>query len=264
MKLSRAPLTLRRSIRLGLLMLHLILGVALAGLALPLLKPTQLDRIIMAWGRRLLKILGVQARVGNPPGMPGGALLVCNHVSWLDIYLIFAAQRVHFVSKSEVRDWPVAGWLAHKAGTLFLERSRRADTARVNAEMRELMRGGAWVAVFPEGTTSDGRGLRRFLPSLLQPAIELGCPVVPAALRYRTLDGEYSAAPAYIDQISIWQSLKQIVDAPGLIAELQFGEPIPPTGHRRELAAQAEQAVARLLGVPSAGTSPTVPGDPRA
>jgi 1-acyl-sn-glycerol-3-phosphate acyltransferase len=268
-KLARAALTLRRSIRLGMLVPHLILGVALAGLALPLLKPAQLDRIIMAWGRRLLKILGVQARVENPPGVPGGALLVCNHVSWLDIYLIFAAQRVHFVSKSEVRDWPVAGWLAHKAGTLFLERSRRADTARVNAEMRELMQGGAWVAVFPEGTTSDGRGLRRFLPSLLQPAVELGCPVVPAALRYRTLAGEYSAEPAYIDHMSIWQSLKQIVDAPGLVAELQFGEPIPPTGHRRELAAQAEQSVARLLGISASGpasadTAPPEPDDPRA
>jgi 1-acyl-sn-glycerol-3-phosphate acyltransferase len=268
-KLARAPVTLRRSIRLGLMVPHLILGVALAGLALPLLKPAQLDRIIMAWGRRLLKILGVQARVENPPGVPGGALLVCNHVSWLDVYLIFAAQRVHFVSKSEVRDWPVAGWLAHKAGTLFLERSRRADTARVNAEMRELMQGGAWVAVFPEGTTSDGRGLRRFLPSLLQPAVELGCPVVPAALRYRTLAGEYSAEPAYIDHMSIWQSLKQIVDAPGLVAELQFGEPIPPTGHRRELAAQAEQSVARLLGISASGpasadTAPPEPDDPRA
>ncbi len=255
-KLSRAPLALRRSIRLGLLALHVLLGVMLAGLALPLLRPAQLDRIIMAWGRRLLKILGVQARGGIPPRVPGGALLVCNHVSWLDIYLIFAAQRVHFVSKSEVRNWPVAGWLAHKAGTLFLERSRRADTARVNAEMRDLMQAGAWVAVFPEGTTSDGRGLRRFLPSLLQPAVELGCPVVPAALRYRTLAGEYSAAPAYIDHMSIWQSLKQIVDAPGLIAELQFGDPIPPTGHRRELAQQAEQSVARLLGAAPAGGTP--------
>ena len=125
--------------------------------------------------------------------LPGGALLVCNHVSWLDIYLIYAARRVHFVSKAEVRAWPVAGWLAHKTGTLFIERGRRADTARINAEMRTLMQSGAWVAVFPEGTTSDGRGLRRFLPSLLQPAVELNCPIVPAALRYRTLEGEYSA-----------------------------------------------------------------------
>jgi 1-acyl-sn-glycerol-3-phosphate acyltransferase len=263
------PVFFRRTLRLSLLGLHLALGVTLTGLAFPLLSTVQRDRFIMAWARRLLRLLGVQARNAPAPRLPGGALLVCNHVSWLDIYLIFAAQRVHFVSKSEVREWPVAGWLAHKTGTLFLERGRRADTARVNAEMRELMQSGAWVAVFPEGTTSDGLGLRRFLPSLLQPAVELNCPIVPAALRYRTLAGEYSAAPAYIDEMSLWQSLKQIVSEPGLIAELHFGEPIQPTAHRRELAAQAERSVAGLLGLrlsepAPAGTAPRTPADPPA
>jgi 1-acyl-sn-glycerol-3-phosphate acyltransferase len=171
---------------------------------------------------------------------------------------------VHFVSKAEVRAWPVAGWLAHKTGTLFIERGRRADTKRINAEMRLLLQSGAWVAVFPEGTTSDGRGLRRFLPSLLQPAVELNCPIVPAALRYRTLAGEYSAAPAYIDDLSMWQSLMKIVSEPGIIAELQFGEPIQPSGHRRELAAQAEAATARLLGVLPADTAPQTPAGPPA
>ncbi|MDP1646153.1 MAG: 1-acyl-sn-glycerol-3-phosphate acyltransferase [Thiobacillus sp.] len=263
MKLARLPVFLRRAIRISLLMLHLAWGVTVAGLAFPLFKPAQRDRFIMAWARRLLRVLGVRAQLVPTPSLPGGALLVCNHVSWLDIYVIYAAQRVHFVSKSEVRAWPVAGWLAHKTGTLFLERGRRADTARVNAEMRELMQGGAWVAVFPEGTTSDGHGLRRFLPSLLQPAVELDCPIVPAALHYRTLAGDYSAAPAYIDQMSLWQSFKQIVSEPGIVAELHFGEPILPTGHRRELATQAEQSVARLLGLarisgatPAGGTLP--------
>ena len=269
-KLARLPVFLRRSIRISLLVLHLAWGMTLAGLVFPLFKPAQRDRLIMAWARRLLRVLGVQAQVAAAPSLPGGALLVCNHVSWLDIYLIYAAQRVHFVSKSEVRAWPVAGWLAHKTGTLFLERGRRADTARVNAEMRALMQSGAWVAVFPEGTTSDGRGLRRFLPSLLQPAVELNCPIVPAALCYRTLDSEYSAAPAYIDQMSLWQSFKQIVSEPGITAELHFGEPIQPTGHRRELAAQAEAATAWLLGLTKtsdatpAGSAPQTPADPPA
>ena len=280
--LARFPPSFRRAIRIGLLGLHLVWGVTLAGLVFPLLGPAQRDRRIMAWSRRLLGVLGVQARTAAAPSLPGGALLVCNHVSWLDIYLIYAAQRVHFVSKAEVRTWPVAGWLAHKTGTLFIERGRRADTARINSEMRALIEGGAWVAVFPEGTTGDGRGLRRFMPSLLQPAVELNCPIVPAALRYRTLDNDYSAAPAYIDDISMWQSLKRIVGEPGLIAELQFGEPILPNGHRRELAAQAEAATARLLGTApasaaaagtpltggrdaaSAGTAPQTPGGPPA
>ncbi|HQT35053.1 MAG: lysophospholipid acyltransferase family protein [Thiobacillus sp.] len=262
--LARLPVALRRPLRISLLMLHLAWGVTVAGLAFPLFKPARRDRFIMAWSRRLLRVLGVRAQLAPAPRLPGGALLVCNHISWLDIYLIYAAQRVHFVSKAEVRNWPVAGWLAQKSGTLFIERGRRADTARIIPEMHDLMQDGAWVAVFPEGTTSDGRALRRFMPSLLQPAVNLNCPVVPAALHYRTLDGEYSAAPAYIDDISMWQSLKQIVSEPGLIAELQFGEPILPDGHRRELAAQAEAATARLLGATPAGTAPQTPADPPA
>jgi len=262
--LARLPAPLRRFIRISLLMLHLVWGVALAALAFPLLSTAYRDRVITAWARLLLRILGIRLQAAPPPTLPNGALLVCNHVSWLDIYLIHAARRVHFVSKAEVRGWPVAGWLAHKTGTLFIERGRRADTARINTEMRALIQSGAWVAVFPEGTTSDGRGMRRFMPSLLQPAVELNYPIVPAALRYRTLDHAYSATPAYIDDISMWQSLKRIVSEPGLIAELHFDEPIVPNGHRRELAAQAEAATARLLGAAPVDTSPKTPADPPA
>ncbi len=248
---ARPIVFFRRTVRIGLLLLHLAWGVVLAGLAFPLLKPARRDSFITAWAQRLLRVLGVTLRTTQPPDVPGGALLVCNHVSWLDIYLIHAARRVHFVSKAEVRSWPVAGWLARKTGTLFIERGRRADTARINTEMHDLMQSGAWVAVFPEGTTSDGRGLRRFMPSLLQPAVQLKCPIVPAALRYRTLEGEYTMAPAYIEHINMWQSLLRIVSEPGLVADLQFGEPIMPDGHRRELAAQAEQVVAGLLDLSS-------------
>ena len=249
MTLARFPVPLRRLVRLSGLALHLLWGTVLAGGVFPLVSRARRDRIVSRWSRGLLAVLGVRPALGPLPAFEGGALLVCNHISWLDIYLIHAARHVHFVSKSEVRDWPLIGWLAHQSGTLFIERRRRADTARVNAEMHGLMKQGAWVAVFPEGTTGDGRTLRRFMPSLLQPAVELGVPIVPAALRYRTPDGAYTAAPAYVD-LSLWGSLKQIVSAPGLVAELTFGEPIAPDTHRRELARQAEAAVADLLGLP--------------
>lgn len=250
------------------MLLHLLWGVLLAGAVFPLVSSARRDHSILRWSQRLLNVLGVHPRLKPPPDVPGGALLVCNHVSWLDIYLINAARRVHFVSKAEVRAWPIIGWLAHKSGTLFIERGRRADTARINADMRELMRAGDWVAVFPEGTTGDGLTVRRFMPSLLQPAVELAVPIVPAALRYRTLADEYSPAPAYVEGVTLWQSLLQVVSEPGLIAELTFGEPIQPLGHRRDLAMQAEAATRGLLGftpaAASADTPPNTPGDPPA
>ncbi|HMM47180.1 MAG TPA: 1-acyl-sn-glycerol-3-phosphate acyltransferase [Thiobacillaceae bacterium] len=249
MTAQRIAAILRGSFRLSRLTLHLAWGVVLVAFAFPPMRGATRDRVIMNWSQRLLGVLGVEVRIGAAPEVASGALLVSNHVSWLDIYLIHAARRVHFVSKAEVRAWPVAGWLAHKTGTLFLERGRRADTARINAEMHALMESGAWVAVFPEGTTSDGRGVRRFLPSLLQPAVELGRPVVPAALRYRSRDGRLSDAAAYIDEMSLWTSLWRIARQHGLVAELHFGEPIPSDRHRRELAAESERAVAGLLGL---------------
>ena len=253
-----ARLFFRRAYRLVRLGLHLLRAVIFAGVFFPIVSHAWRDRLISHWSRGLLKVLGVRMQAGPAPALPGGALLVCNHVSWLDIYLIYGARRVYFVSKSEIRAWPVFGWLAHQGGTLFLERGRRADTVRVNQAMHELMQQGAWVAVFPEGTTSDGRGLKRFLPSLLQPAVTLGCPIVPAALRYRTQAGAYSAVPAYIDEMSMWQSVKRIISEPDLVAELTFGEPLAPDRHRRELAAHAQAAVAELLGVSLTGTQPTV------
>jgi 1-acyl-sn-glycerol-3-phosphate acyltransferase len=248
-------LLLRRSYRLVRLALHVVWGILIAGLLLPLGTANFRDRLICNWSRQLLHGLGIRLKLGRAPAHSGGALLVCNHVSWLDIYLIYAARRVHFVSKSEIRDWPIVGWLAEKCGTLFLERGRRADTARVNDAMRELMQDGAWVAVFPEGTTSDGRGLKRFLPSLLQPAVTLGCPIVPAALRYTTLDGDYCAAAPYIDDTNVLQSLLRIISEPGIVAELDFGEPLIANVHRRELAQLAELRVAELLAHSS--TRPT-------
>lgn len=251
--MDRTRLFLRRTYRLIRLGLHLLEAMLIAGLLFPIVNHAGRDRLISYWSRHLLTVLGVRIQAEHAPSLQGGALLVCNHVSWLDIYLIHSARRVYFVSKSEVRGWPILGWLAQQGGTLFLNRGRRADTARVNHSMGELMQQSAWVAVFPEGTTSDGRGLRRFLPSLLQPAVTLGCPIIPAALRYRTRAGDYTEAPAYIDEISMWGSLKRIISEPGLVAELKFGEPFVPDRHRRELATHAESVVARLLGMATTG-----------
>ena len=254
-KLRPTPYPIRayRCLRLALHMAWIGLGTALAFRFLDIDRRIALQR---RWSRKILSILAVRVEALEPASRPG-RLIVANHVSWLDIFAINAVCPSAFVSKAELREWPFVGWLAERYNTIFLRRGSRGHARIVNGQINAWLNSSQDVAIFPEGTTSDGHGIRRFLSSLLQPAVELNCPIVPAALRYRTLDGAYSGTPAYIDDISMWQSLKNIVSEPGLIAELHFGEPIVPNGHRRDLAAQAEQAVARILGVsPARGTPP--------
>lgn len=192
----------------------------------PRLPVAEREARVQRWALRMLEIMGIRLVVqGTPPGQ-GPLLLVINHLSWLDILSIHAARHVRFVSKSGVRQWPVIGTLSDGAGSLYIERERRRDAMRVVHHMTEALREGDLIAVFPEGTTSDGRGLLPFHANLLQAAISSGAPVMPAALRYAdAATGETSQAPRYIDDdnlaVSVWNTLK----APPLLAIVRFGEP---------------------------------------
>jgi 1-acyl-sn-glycerol-3-phosphate acyltransferase len=177
-------------------------------------------------------------------------MLVANHVSWLDIYLLNAVRPVRFVSKVEVRSWPIVGWLASQTGTLFIDRTKRHDTARVNEEMSAILNNGGCVAVFPEGTTSNGSLLRPFHASLLQPAVHSQSQVWPAAIRYTHADGSLNTAPAYVDELSFGDSLSLVLNQAIIYAELEFMPPIAAHGKaRRELARDAELAIASALNL---------------
>ena len=251
---------IRRTLRLARLAVHLALGLFQASLMFGFYSEQRKDQAISRWSNKLLRILGVRLLAGTPPSFPHGALLVANHISWLDIFVIHATRRVHFVSKHEIRNWPVFGWLAQRAGTLFIQRTRKSDAARVNLEMHSLLQDGAWVAVFPEGTSTNGRKLLRFLPSLFQPAVAENLPVVPAALRYQTAEGAISDAAVYADDISIGQSLWRITGETEIVAHLQFCAPIVGQ-NRRTLAADARREIATCLGFEATGNPPESPGD---
>jgi len=253
---------LRRVYRLLRLLLHVAWGMLLAATASHWQGAAQWDRTISRWSAKLLRILGVRLTIRRATQHMDSGLLVANHISWLDIFVIYAAQRVHFVSKAEVRRWPVAGWLACKGGTLFIERARKSDTARINREMRAILEQGSWVAVFPEGTSSDGRQIRRFLPSLLQPAVDLNAPAIPAALRYCRPDGSHCDAANYIDKMSLAESLWRVAGEAEIHAELEFGA-VQRGTDRRALALATQTEVARLLGVAVTGKPPGWAADPQ-
>jgi 1-acyl-sn-glycerol-3-phosphate acyltransferase len=250
--LDRSNSLLTRTSRLAQLVLHLLVGVVKAALLLPRASRARRTEMIRLWSVRVLTILNVRLRIKGevPNSSTAGVMFVANHVSWLDIYLLNSVRPLRFVSKSEVRAWPVIGWLVAKVGTLFIERARRQDMVRTNREVADALRQGDCVAVFPEGTTSNGTLLRPFHASLLQSAISSEARLWPVAIRYAYRDGTINLAPAYVDDMSFGASLFRILREPELSAEITYLEPLPVQDrNRRELAALAEQAITSALNL---------------
>lgn len=195
-----------------------------------------------------------------------GGLFVANHISWLDIFAINALAPAAFVSKDDVRAWPVIGWLSEKTGTLFMERGSRSAAVRAKEHMVEALRRRWRVAIFPEGTTSPGDAVLPFHGALFQSAIDAGVRVAPVAIRYAGPGGRPSTAPAYVVGVSLWQSFRSIATASSLTAHVSFLPTIDPANlDRRHLAHRAHTAIAHAvipnrLAPPVAGTATETPG----
>ncbi|KAF7599594.1 MAG: 1-acyl-sn-glycerol-3-phosphate acyltransferase [Candidatus Dactylopiibacterium carminicum] len=223
-------------------------GLLTARLLFPCWTPARCWRVKQGWARLLLHVLGVRLRAPATP-LPAAALIVSNHTSWLDVFVINAVTPTHFVCKYDVRDWPLIGALVSLTGTLYIARGSRAAAARSAGAIAARLGGGDRVAVFPEGTTTHGERLLPFRPALFQAAVDAGVPVQPMALRYEDAQGRPSLAPAYDGEISFWQCLCAIARASGLQARLTFLEPLAPNADRRILAQQAETQIAAELGL---------------
>jgi 1-acyl-sn-glycerol-3-phosphate acyltransferase len=255
-----------RAYRLIRLSLHFVLGCAVAGAVFPFVDGPRELRIIKRWSRGVLAILGVRLRVhGRPPGGHQPTVIVCNHVSWLDIWVIHAVSPVRFVAKSDVRRWPLIGWLVARSGTIFIERSKRSDTARTNRTIVDTLAKGERVGIFPEGTTTDGTHLHAFHASLFQPALGAGARVVTAAIRYQRPDGSVNLDASYAGDRSLIESLRLILRQRSLRAELIFAGEMEISGKtRREIAHGCEALIAHALHLPVPGRKSGTASDPPA
>lgn len=197
----------RAAMRLCRMTLHLLWGVVLVGTVFRWSTQAQRHEHIAKWSGRMLAHLGMTVESQGHP-RPGGTLLVANHVSFLDIAVIHAlCPRARFVSKAEVRRWPVVGGLAAAVGTLFIERSSRRDAMRVNHQMAQAMSAGDVVAVFPEGTTGTGPTVLPFHANLLQSAIVTSTPVQPLCLRYSQGGAPFSPAIEFVGDTTLLAAL---------------------------------------------------------
>lgn len=238
---------LRAIARIVRAVLHALHGALICAFVFPRLDERGRMERVGWWSARLLRLLGIALEVrGTVHAAP--VLVVANHISWLDILAINAVQPVRFVSKADVRRWPLVGYLVACGGTLFIERERKRDAMRVVHQIADALRARQIVAVFPEGTTSDGHGVLPFHANLLQAAIATETPVQPIALRYRDASHAVSPAAAYVGDTSLVRSLWWIASARGLVARVEV-QSAQGTRHldRRALAVRLRESIAAGL-----------------
>jgi lyso-ornithine lipid O-acyltransferase len=236
--------------KLVLLLAHLALGLALAYLiaGADLFRQghrVPRERLAQWWHRDLLRILKVRIRRRGAP-LRSPHLAVANHVSWLDIIVVGACRPTRFVSRHDVKDWPVAGTLADACGTFYVRRGGGNPKAALAAMTPHLQRGS--IVVFPEGTTSDGTTVLPFRPRLFEAALAAGASVQPVALAYGPGDDGTAVAP-FIGDMTLVGHIWRVLLCTGLDVEVRFGAALVPDDAttRDALAAQAHRAVERSV-----------------
>ncbi len=235
-------------------MLHLPVGALIAGwlkLTAPWRRrPPGTAASPRWWFGRMCRILGLRVKIfGEISALP--AFWVPNHISWLDIVVLGSVAPTNFVSKAEIRSWPLFGWMAAAGGTVFIPRGAHQARAVVE-QVSQRLGGGCNVVVFAEGTTSDGRQVRRFYPRLFAAAVAAACPVQPVAVRYPHPDGVHPAAP-FIGDDPFLGNLLRVLEQPSMDVEVTFCEVFSAAERdRRGLAEQANAAIAQVVCPPAA------------
>jgi 1-acyl-sn-glycerol-3-phosphate acyltransferase len=238
--------------RLARLGVHLALGLAICALVFPWAGGALRERLVRRWSARLLRICNVRLApqaAGTPVLGDAHALVVANHVSWLDIFVINAVAPCRFVAKAEIRAWPVLGWLAAQAGTVFIVRGNRRDLRHAFQGLVDALAQGQRVAFFPEGTTASQGQALPFHANLFEAALDAHVPLQPVALAYRRPDGGWHPAVDYLDDTTFKDSLLRILsERQPVVAHLSCLATIATFGrHRRELAQEAQVAIGAAL-----------------
>ena len=253
---TRDPLRAwRYALRVPLLLLHLLVSLPLTLLminplsARVLRRGERLDhRAIRWWSRMLVRIFGMRVvTVGRP--LPGGVLFVANHVAWIDIEVLHAARMMGFVAKSEISRWPLVGWLAGRAGTIY---HRRGDTSSLSGVLHQMVArlgSGLAVGVFPEGGTGSGEAVRTFHARIFEAAVVAECPVQPVALKYGA-GGSAQRIVAFRPGEHFLGNFLRLLGEPARPVEVHFLAPLaePDLGQgRRRMAETCRQRISEAM-----------------
>jgi len=239
---------LRYAWRVPLLIVHVLVALPLALVVASRLAGVSIrSGLIRWWSGRLMRIFGFRiVRFGTP--LPGAVLYVANHISWLDIVLMLSQRAVSFVAKSEIDRWPLVGWLASCAGTIFHRRGNTDSLNRVMARVVERLRDGAPVGVFPEGGSGHGDRVGTFHARIFQTALDAGVPVQPVALRYGDDSRQDPRVPFAAGEKFLTNFLR-LLGGPPMDAEVHFLDPVESTPDaRRRMADESRARIVATLG----------------
>lgn len=245
---------LRYLVRTPLLTLHVVLALPLAVLALnPLLARIPVGRLrfdqfmISWWSGTLVRLFGFRIRAHGKP-LPGAVMYVANHVSWLDIELMHSQRAIQFVAKSEIARWPLVGWLATRAGTIYHQRGSTDSMSTVMGRVVDRLREGMPVGIFPEGGTGAGKQVRTFHARIFQAALDAEVPVQPVALRYG-LEGQQDPGVPFGPGESFAANFIRLLGNRSMDAEVHFLEPVEATPDaRRRMAEESRARIVEALG----------------
>lgn len=244
------PTWLLGAVRLLRLLFHFTYGVIGVG---TLMDGRRADltsrqrRFRTRWLQGIARALGVRVEIiGQRPDSALPVLWVSNHISWLDIAVLTHVSDGTFLSKEEVKYWPLVGWLADRSGTLFIARGQRGAAGSAREEMRRVLERGGDVLIFPEGTTTDGHGVKRMISYLFQVTSDVPSRVQPVALRYPHAEGVHPAVP-YIGEMGLMESIKRVLGAESIVAQIHLLPLIESTEGARRCAQAAEASIRSVV-----------------
>jgi 1-acyl-sn-glycerol-3-phosphate acyltransferase len=229
------------------ILLHILLVIPLC-LVILISSKKQQERIIQFWCKRLLSIFEIEVKLEGFESYffnEKKYLIVSNHISWLDIIVIQSIKPSIFVAKSDVASWPLFGWVAQMTGTIFIKRDKVSDIKKALKKMkRRLIKRS--VCIFPEGTSTNGRYVLPFKSNLFQSSIDTNKAILPICLRYLE-DNSYSDKVAFVDDMSLFDSIMKIKNENKIKTVLDVLQPIRPRGNRKELASYTHEIIQKNL-----------------
>ncbi|PPC94061.1 MAG: 1-acyl-sn-glycerol-3-phosphate acyltransferase [Methylotenera sp.] len=233
-----------------------MVGLFIAAIPLPLVNEYKRSRLIRWWCKSLLSAFNIRViRSGfiPPTDRPlHNVMVVANHISWSDIHALNSVTPLKFIAKSEIKNWPIFGYLA-KTNAIFIDRTKRHEAANTVETLTENLKAGANVCLFPEGTTTTGNEVMPFKSSLIQAAIQAESTIYPVAIYYPHPNGGSNTQMAYAGQITLTESMRQVLLQRAPVVELRFLAPIQVKNlteaekDRRVLTAHIQQLITNAL-----------------